>query len=78
MSNTETQLTGISKAPTHIAWNVTEGCDKEGNSKNYWSRIGAAWAHKDGKGFNIQLDAYPISGKISLREISERETSEAE
>jgi hypothetical protein len=37
-----------SKAPTHAAYHVREGKDK-----SFWSRIGAAWQHKDGKGFNI-------------------------
>jgi len=34
-----------SKTPTHVAYHV-----KDGNSgKGYWTRIGAAWAHADGK-----------------------------
>src|SRR3954468_17000937 len=41
-----------SKAPSHVAYIVR---DREGG-KGFFSRIGAAWPHKDGKGFNIQLD----------------------
>jgi hypothetical protein len=52
-----------SNAPTHIAFQVREA--KEG--KGFWTRIGSAWAHKDGKGFTVQLDAVPIDGRISLR-----------
>jgi hypothetical protein len=67
MSNRETQTTS-GKAPTHIAYQV-----REGNPKSFWTRIGAAWAHADGKGFNIQLDSIPLDGKISLRVPSEAE-----
>ena len=31
-----------------------------------WTRIGAAWAHKKGSGFSIQLDALPLEGRIVL------------
>lgn len=34
-----------------------------------WTRIGAAWPHKDGKGFNIDLEYLPQKkGRIVLRE----------
>jgi len=29
--------------------------------------VGAAWAHKDGKGFNLKLETFPIDGRIVLR-----------
>ena len=61
MSNTDTQTTS-GKTPTHIAYQV-----RDGGQKGYWTRIGAAWPHKDGKGFNIQLECMPFDGKISLR-----------
>lgn len=59
----ETQQNG-SKAPTHIAYQVRD--DKKGD-KGFWTRIGAAWAHNDGKGFNIQIEAVPLDGRITLR-----------
>ena len=49
------------KAPTHIAYQV-----REVSKKDYWTRIGAAWSHKDGKGFSIQLESVPLDGRISL------------
>ena len=52
-----------SKSPSHIAYQVR---DREGQ-KGIWTRIGAAWPQKDGKGFNIQLDAIPLDGHIALR-----------
>ena len=41
-----------SKKPTHVAYHVREG---QGD-KSYWTRIGAAWPHKDGDGYNIRFD----------------------
>lgn len=61
-----TNDTQTAKAPTHIAYQV-----RDGNQQNYWTRIGAAWAHKDGKGFAIQLDCVPLDGRISLRTASD-------
>jgi hypothetical protein len=54
--------------------------DREGatGKEAYWLKIGAAWPHKDGKGFNLQLSALPASGgRIVLREFTEEDgTSE--
>lgn len=43
---------------------VVEG---EGD-KAFWTKIGAAWAHDDGKGFNIQLSCFPVNGRLVIRE----------
>ena len=32
-----------------------------------WTRIGAAWPNRDGKGFNIRCDAVPLQGRIVMR-----------
>jgi hypothetical protein len=37
-----------------------------------WIRIGSAWAHTDGNGFNIQLETVPLDGRIPLRVASEK------
>lgn len=40
--------------------------------KSFWTRIGAAWDHEDGKGLTIQLDLVPVNGgRIVLREQAE-------
>ena len=65
---TTDQKTTASKTPSHIAYHV-----KDGNSgKGYWTRIGAAWAHADGNGFNIQIDVIPLDGQIKLRVASDK------
>ncbi|MQW85996.1 hypothetical protein [Sinorhizobium saheli] len=53
---------GKSNRPTHDVF-VVEG---EGNNA-YWTKIGAAWPHDDGDGFNISLIAMPIDGKLTVR-----------
>ncbi len=40
--------------PTHIAYTVRDGKDRDGKPRAFWSRIGAAWAHKDLGGITIQ------------------------
>ena len=57
-----------SKAPTHIAYQVRE----RENQDSIWTRIGAAWQHKDGKGFNIVIEAAPLDGRITLRVRTEK------
>lgn len=63
MSDTQKKSSTSSKAPTHIAYQVKDG--QEG--KSYWTRIGNAWAHSDGNGFNIQLELLPPDGRVTLR-----------
>jgi hypothetical protein len=60
--------TSAGKAPTHIVYHVRES--KGG--KGYWTRIGAAWAHNDGNGFNAQIDCVPLDGRITLRIASDK------
>lgn len=42
----------------------------------FWTKIGAAWPHEDGKGYNVQLNALPVNGRIALRVPKEREPAE--
>lgn len=64
---TTESTTTESKSPTHVAYHVREGKDK-----GFWTRIGVAWAHKDGKGFNVQIETVPLDGRIALRVASEK------
>ena len=54
--------------PSHIAYHVREGSD----DKAHFNRIGAAFKHKDGKGFNLQLDSTPVDGRVTLRTPQDR------
>ena len=53
------------KAPSLVAFHVRE--NKSGKGKSFWTRIGAAWPHEDGEGFNITIEMMPLDGKIVLR-----------
>jgi hypothetical protein len=56
-----------SKAPTHRVYSVIR---REGQD-DFWLNLGLAFEHKDGKGFNIMLQALPLDGKIVCREVAE-------
>jgi len=66
MTDTKTQT--ASKAPSHIAYHVR---NREGG-EGFWTRIGSAWPHADGNGFNIQIETVPLDGRITLRVASEK------
>ena len=44
--------------------------DKEGNG--HFHKVGAAFAHKDGKGFDMDMVAAPTNGRLTLRTPQER------
>ena len=56
-----------SNSPTHVAYQVREGEDK-----GFCTRIGVAWQHKDGKGFNLQLECVPLDGRVTLRTATDK------
>ena len=55
------------KQPTHRAYSVIR---REGQD-DFWLNLGLVFPHKDGGGFNIMLQAFPLDGKIVCREITE-------
>lgn len=62
MARKNTEHTQSQNAPQFLAWHVTEK-----GEKSYWNKVGAAWPHKDGKGYTLQLETCPINGRIVLR-----------
>lgn len=46
--------------------------EREG-ADDFFLNIGAAFAHRDGNGYNVILQALPIDGKIVLRVPKERD-----
>lgn len=72
-SNTNTSTTQAqgAKTPSHLVYHVREFDGREGK-KSFWTRIGSAWQHADGKGFNVQVECVPLDGRISLRVASEK------
>lgn len=53
----------MSNKPTLIAYTVKDRGPKQ---KAIWTRIGAAWPHEKGAGFTIELECYPLDGRIVL------------
>ena len=42
-------------------------CARPRSGEGFWTRIGSAWQHADGNGFNIQIETVPLDGRITLR-----------
>ena len=61
-----------SRQPTHRAYSVIR---REGQD-DFWLNIGLVFPHKDGSGFNIMLQAFPLDGKIVCREITAEDEAE--
>ncbi len=61
-------------SPDFIVYTVRDHQDE--NRKANWTRVGAAWSHKDCKGFNITLDALPVSGKLTIRKYEPKANNE--
>jgi hypothetical protein len=49
------------------AYSVREYEANGGEKKSDWTRVGVAFPHSDGKGFNVLLQALPLDGKMVLR-----------
>jgi hypothetical protein len=61
-------------SPSHVVWYVRQ---IEGRKKDLWTRVGAAWQHQSGKGFNMTLDFVPtVPGKFVILEKKEQPTGE--
>lgn len=62
------------KQPTHRAYSVIR---REGQD-DFWLNLGLVFPHKDGGGFNIMLQAFPLDGKIVCREITDEDKADAQ
>lgn len=62
MARSNTAPAQETNPPDFLAWHVANKGDK-----GFWTRIGAAWFHRDRKGFSLQLEVVPINGRIVLR-----------
>jgi hypothetical protein len=52
-------------APAHTYLNVftVEEYESNGKAGKRWTKIGAAFPHKEGPGFSIELKAFPVDGR---------------
>lgn len=60
------------KSPAMIAYSV-----RDAGEESYWDRVGAAFAHKKGGGYDVVLDSMPLNGRITLRVPSEKPEKQA-
>ncbi len=56
------------------AFNVYTVDDRGEGNDPFWLKVGAAFPHKDEKGFNLVLQALPTDGRLVLREYQEPKT----
>ena len=68
--NNRNQQTARSTAPaeasslTYLNVFTVEEFESGGKTQKKWTRIGAAFPHREGLGFSIELKAFPIDGRL--------------
>lgn len=65
------------KHPTHGVYairNYTSG----GEQRSDWTKLGVAWAHRDGNGFNIKLTALPLDGELTIYPFADKKADDTE
>ena len=58
------QASAETPAPTYLNVFTVEEYESNGKTAKKWTRIGAAFPHKEGMGFSIELKAFPIDGRL--------------
>ena len=64
MANKKKQSETKSSKPAFYAYHVANHDEQE---KSFWTKLGAAFPHKDGKGFSLIIETLPRDGRITLR-----------
>ena len=49
---------------TYLNVFTVEEYESNGKTQKRWTRIGAAFPHKEGVGFNLELKAFPVDGRL--------------
>lgn len=62
------------KKPFMLAYTVKPIGDGQ---KSVWTKLGAAWAHRDGEGFDVQMDAIPVDGRLVLRTVRDEDADQS-
>ena len=60
--------------PSYNAYTVIK---REGKD-DFWLKLGVCFAHEDGEGFNLLLNALPTDAKLVLRTYKEKPEEEKE
>jgi hypothetical protein len=70
MNNRNQNQTARTQAPaaaapaTYLNVFTVEEYEANGKTNKRWTKIGAAFPHKEGQGFSIQLQAFPVDGRL--------------
>jgi hypothetical protein len=74
MNNRNQQQTNRTQAPaqqslpamplTHLNVFTVEEYENNGKTQKRWTKIGAAFPHREGPGFSIELRAFPVDGRL--------------
>jgi len=59
------------KKPTHGVYSIrvyTTGSEQ----RSEWTKLGVAWAHRGGKGFNIKINCLPLDGELTIYPLADR------
>ena len=75
-SNRQPRRKPMSSKPSHkvfVVDNDRQPADAGEDQTGFWTRIGSAWPHKDGRGLNVVLSALPVGNRIVLREYTEED-----
>jgi hypothetical protein len=51
-------------ASTYLNVFTVDEYERDGKTQKRWTKIGAAFPHKEGIGFSIELKAFPIDGRL--------------
>ena len=51
-------------ALTYLNVFTVEEYERDGKAQKRWTKIGAAFPHKEGIGFSIELKAFPVDGRL--------------
>jgi hypothetical protein len=49
---------------TYLNVFTVEEYERDGKTQKRWTKIGAAFPHKEGTGFSIELKAFPVDGRL--------------
>jgi hypothetical protein len=49
---------------TYLNVFTVEEYERDGKTQKRWTKIGAAFPHKEGAGFSIELKAFPVDGRL--------------
>jgi hypothetical protein len=63
-NQTQTKTQAPAAALTYLNVFTVEEYESNGKTQKRWTKIGAAFPHKEGPGFSIELKAFPVDGRL--------------